>query len=64
MTRALSTILAGWLLVIDHGGTVAFYDTKEDCEVAAQSLRTWFYRCVPDRFAVEQMRQPQQEIKP
>lgn len=65
MTRALSTILAGWLLVTDHGGTVAWYETKEDCEVALQAARPLltYNACIPDRFAVEELRRVQ-EAKP
>lgn len=61
MSRVLSTITAGWLLVTHYGGNIAWYETKEDCEIAAQ-YPSDTAECVPDRFAVEEIRA--QETKP
>jgi hypothetical protein len=52
MTRAA---LAGWLLVTYYGGTIAWYETEADCKVAAEYTHKKG-RCVPDRFAVEELR--------
>ena len=56
MTRALSTILAGWLMVTYYGGTIAWYETEADCKVAGNYVNLGIWRCVPDRHAVEAMR--------
>jgi len=53
-TRAAA--LAGWLLITYHGGTVAWYETKEDCELASKYTANWTTACTPDRFAVEELR--------
>lgn len=50
-------ILAGWLLVTYYGGTIAWYETEADCKVAAEYTDVWTEVCVPDRHAVEAMRQ-------
>lgn len=64
MNRALTLIVAGWLLVHHNGPTIAWYETKEDCEFAFDySPGTTWNRCVPDRFAVEEMRRPQEQTK-
>lgn len=47
MIRTLSTILAGWLLVTYYGGTIA----AQHADLSQRKA------CVPDRFAVEEMRQ-------
>lgn len=59
MTRALSTIAAGWLLVTYYGGTIAWYETKKDCLTVSE----WGYqqsgmvaRCIPDRFGIDEIR--------
>lgn len=50
--------LAGWLLTSYYGGTIAWYETKADCRTALESIdpRMPMHDCIPDRFAVEDMR--------
>jgi len=55
--RLISTIAAGWLLVTHHGGTIAWYETKADCEIARPYAPGSGPSCVPDRFAVEEMKE-------
>ena len=64
MNRTLTIVVAaGWLLVTKQGGPIAFYDTKADCEFAIPYAPDNTTRCIPDRFAVEEMRRSQ-ETKP
>lgn len=63
MTRALTLAVAGWLLVTYHGGNIAWYETDVSCRVAAQYISNTTADCIPDRFAVEELRQSQ-ETKP
>lgn len=53
-------ILFGWILVNQGSfgsAVIAWYETEADCAKAGEYLNT--VRCVPDRFAVEELREKQ-----
>jgi hypothetical protein len=58
MTRAA---LAGWLLVTSYGGTIAWYETKDDCVTVSKWAydQSWIVtRCFPDRQSIDEVRKP------
>jgi len=51
-----SFAIFGWLLCTYHGGTLAWFETREDCQLASKYTEGWTSNCIPDRFEIEKLK--------